>query len=530
VTAGDIALMTACGINEIECYTPLRIGVVSTGEEIRTGQVGDTNRAYLLNRLGQTDICNIVEVVDLGILADDFEGFKKLVMNNEYDILLTSGSVSKGKTDYFKAALEQSPGVEILFGQVDMKPGKPTTVATVDRGRRFIFCLPGNPASCFVTFNLLVIPSILRMAGSENPGIQISHVHSIEGPSIREIVPDLERPEYLRAIASIDSSMGVLKAKLVDGHHRSSRVASISGSVNCLIIIPPGNKAILTDNGFDIVLLRGSEIGVSESQQTKSMCPRIQDKAMAFDKLVNWLQTRTDVENIQLMDLAGFCRNCLSKWLAGGGSLDDARTYVYGMDYEEWKSKYRKGDKREHGPRLATSQPCASSIAPTTASYPASILTISDRASAGIYTDESGPAISNFLVSKLPGIQVAETAIVPDEPDEIRRHVLAWTQMNSEPRLIITTGGTGHSIRDVTPDTIEPLLTKKSTGLVHLLLSAIIQTNPMHALTRPVIGMIGQSLVICLPGHPTAVVDGLSILRDHIIKILNQLSAVERSA
>ena len=72
-------------------------------------------------------------------------------------------------------------------------------------------------------------------------------------------------------------------------------------------------------------------------------------EAAAFRRLVAHLQKRTDVQNIDLMNLAGFCRNCLSKWMKEEAdaknialSLDDTRSQVYGMSYEEWKALYQK--------------------------------------------------------------------------------------------------------------------------------------------------------------------------------------------
>jgi hypothetical protein len=72
-------------------------------------------------------------------------------------------------------------------------------------------------------------------------------------------------------------------------------------------------------------------------------------EAAAFRRLMNHLQTHTDVQNIDLMNVGGFCRNCLSKWMheeaeKSGISLTDpeARQHVYGMPYEEWKAKFQK--------------------------------------------------------------------------------------------------------------------------------------------------------------------------------------------
>ena len=76
---------------------------------------------------------------------------------------------------------------------------------------------------------------------------------------------------------------------------------------------------------------------------------RLHAEAAAFRKLVDHLRERTDVQNLALMDLAGFCRNCLSRWYAEGASelgvelpKDEAREIVYGMPYEVWKRDFQK--------------------------------------------------------------------------------------------------------------------------------------------------------------------------------------------
>lgn len=76
---------------------------------------------------------------------------------------------------------------------------------------------------------------------------------------------------------------------------------------------------------------------------------RTELEAAAFRRLLEHLRERTDVQNIDLMNLAGFCRNCLSNWLKDAAdarqvplSKDESRTYVYGMPYEEWKARHQK--------------------------------------------------------------------------------------------------------------------------------------------------------------------------------------------
>jgi hypothetical protein len=76
---------------------------------------------------------------------------------------------------------------------------------------------------------------------------------------------------------------------------------------------------------------------------------RTELEAAAFRRLVEHLRTRTDVQNLDLMNLAGFCRNCLSNWMKDAAdahgvpmSKDESRERIYGMPYEEWKAKYQK--------------------------------------------------------------------------------------------------------------------------------------------------------------------------------------------
>jgi hypothetical protein len=78
-------------------------------------------------------------------------------------------------------------------------------------------------------------------------------------------------------------------------------------------------------------------------------------EAAVFRRLVAHLQGRNDVQNIDIMNVAGFCRNCLSKWYVAAAAeagltleLDDVREQVYGMPYDEWKAKYQTGEKRPH--------------------------------------------------------------------------------------------------------------------------------------------------------------------------------------
>jgi hypothetical protein len=87
-------------------------------------------------------------------------------------------------------------------------------------------------------------------------------------------------------------------------------------------------------------------------------------EAAAFRRLVDHLRARTDVQNIDLMNLAGFCRNCLSNWMAEAAadkglklSKDEAREIIYGMPYREWQAKYQKEASAEQQAVFEKSRP-----------------------------------------------------------------------------------------------------------------------------------------------------------------------------
>ena len=114
---------------------------------------------------------------------------------NRCDIVVTSGGVSMGLKDLIKPYVE-SKG-QVIFGRLNMKPGKPTTFGKIKD--TLIFSLPGNPVSCFVTFNLLVLPSIKILIGQNEDEVFPLKTHVFMMPKIAKIDP--ERPEYHRTIA-----------------------------------------------------------------------------------------------------------------------------------------------------------------------------------------------------------------------------------------------------------------------------------------------------------------------------------------
>jgi molybdopterin adenylyltransferase len=137
-------------------------------------------------------------------------------------------------------------------------------------------------------------------------------------------------------------------------------------------------------------------------------------------------------------------------------------------------------------------------------------LTISDRASAGVYADRSGPEIESVLREQFPEAHF-ESQVVPDELDQIVAALLRYTE---EPGLdlVVTTGGTGISSRDVTPEATRLVLEKELPGFGEAMRMSSLTRVKTAILSRATAGTRGRSLIINLPGKPSAVRECLEIL------------------
>jgi molybdopterin adenylyltransferase len=123
------------------------------------------------------------------------------------------------------------------------------------------------------------------------------------------------------------------------------------------------------------------------------------------------------------------------------------------------------------------------------------ILTVSDRASKGEYDDISGPHIEKVLVHHYPGLDVARF-VVPDEAQDIRKAF----EEHSDADFVITTGGTGISPRDVTPDVTAEYCERMLPGIAEILRSESYKQTPYAALSRGVAGIRGKTVIVNLPG------------------------------
>lgn len=136
-------------------------------------------------------------------------------------------------------------------------------------------------------------------------------------------------------------------------------------------------------------------------------------------------------------------------------------------------------------------------------------VTVSDRASRGEYEDLGGPAMQEWLSTALSNEWEAVARIVPDEQDQVE-NVLKELADEQDCCLIVTTGGTGPALRDVTPEATEAVCSKILDGFGEQMRAVSLQFVPTAILSRQIAGIRGQSLIINLPGKPSAISDCLN--------------------
>ncbi|WP_298727415.1 molybdopterin adenylyltransferase [uncultured Ferrovibrio sp.] len=140
---------------------------------------------------------------------------------------------------------------------------------------------------------------------------------------------------------------------------------------------------------------------------------------------------------------------------------------------------------------------------------PIGVVTISDRASTGIYEDRSGPAIIAELQHILATPWRAETRLIADEQPLIEQTLMELSDERHCP-LIVTTGGTGPALRDVTPEATGAVCEKMMPGFGELMRSVSLRSVPTAILSRQTAGIRGRSLIINLPGKPAAIAECLA--------------------
>ncbi|MDA3842990.1 MAG: molybdopterin molybdotransferase MoeA [Candidatus Kapabacteria bacterium] len=240
IQPGNIALIAGCGRDKFQVYKKLKIGVLATGDELTEvnvmpteGKIRATNMYALLSEIENMNHTP----VSYGFLGDD----KKIlsdkieeIINSDIDILLTSGGVSVGKYDYLKSILEEK-GLDTKFWRVYIKPGKPLLFGIIVRNgkKKYIFGLPGNPVSSYVTFLIFVKANIERLFSRSESEVVTA-----------ELITDLKKRDSKRhfsvGILSYDSEN---EKYIVEksGTNSSGNMLSLSDA-NCLMLIDEETK------------------------------------------------------------------------------------------------------------------------------------------------------------------------------------------------------------------------------------------------------------------------------------------------
>jgi len=149
----------------------------------------------------------------------------------------------------------------------------------------------------------------------------------------------------------------------------------------------------------------------------------------------------------------------------------------------------------------------------------AAVVTVSDRSARDERPDTSGPLLASLLADL--GLDVSPVVVVPDEAEVIAATV---RELATGHDLVVTTGGTGLSPRDVTPEAVRPLLDREVPGLAEALRQDNRATVPTAVLSRGVAGTLGTALVVTLPGSTGGVRDGVAVLAPVLHHALDQLA------
>ncbi|KAI5063213.1 hypothetical protein GOP47_0021760 [Adiantum capillus-veneris] len=469
--AAEIGLLATIGVDIVEVHPRPLVAVLSTGDELvdsrvgglGRGQIRDSNRAMLLAAAAE----HRCSLLDLGIAKDckdDLERLLEKALAAGAHILITSGGVSMGDRDLVKPLLQERG--KVYFGKVLMKPGKPLTFATIENSKGhskqpqelLVFALPGNPVSCIVCFNLVVVPAIRKVSGWKNPSLCRVLVKVQETLKL-----DPQRPEYHRAIVQWDESSTQSSPCFVarsTGRQISSRLLSMR-SANALLELPQGDGAIFPGSVVSAILIAD----IHNAQMDSSLCA------------------------------------------------------------EPGKGPMQVGTEQVHSMAAANREQNTSTLDTIAMQTTVAILTVSDTVASGKGVDRSGPraieVIKRFS-EKLGGANVFATAVVHDDIPEIQQMLKKWSDQDKV-HLIITTGGTGFTQRDITPEATKPLLHKEAPSLVQVMLLESLKVTPTAVLSRAVAGIRNSSLIINMPGNPNAVAECLEALMPSLPHALNQL-------
>ncbi len=224
----DLGLIASLGLAQLNVYRPIRVALLSTGDELRTpGQVLDEGCIYDSNRIVVSAMLKRLgaDILDLGIISDDIRALEQAfeTASTQCDVVISSGGVSVGDADYTKDVLTRMG--EIGFWKVAIKPGKPFAFGHINDA--VFFGLPGNPVSAAVTFHQLALPAIQKMAGEKT-----EQSISLEVPTQHSLKKRSGRTDFQRGVLS-QNTLG--QWQVCDTGSQGSGMLSSMSKSNCYI-------------------------------------------------------------------------------------------------------------------------------------------------------------------------------------------------------------------------------------------------------------------------------------------------------
>ncbi len=231
VTAVDIGVLASLGVAEVTVYRKLKVALIATGDELklpgqtlRVGDIYESNSFVLSAMLDKLH----VDVIDFGIIEDDFEAIKSAFISadKQADAVISSGGVSVGDADYTKTVLDELG--EIGFWKIAMKPGKPFAFGKL--ANSVFFGLPGNPVSALVTFHQLALVALTKMQNAEPLKRTHLSVKCVDG-----LRKSPGRMDFQRGILSVNEAGENVVAST--GSQGSGILSSLARA-NCFIVLP----------------------------------------------------------------------------------------------------------------------------------------------------------------------------------------------------------------------------------------------------------------------------------------------------